>query len=396
VTAEVLERARARTWATVDLDAVGSNVRALRSRLRAGVAFMAVVKADAYGHGALPVARAAVDAGAAWLGVATPEEALELRAAGIDARLLILGPTPAPWLERVCAARCAVTVGSPDGLDALHRLHVAEKPRAHLEVDTGMTRTGVAPGQLPALLAAVDSARVAVEGISTHLACADDPDPAITRAQLAVFEDAARRTRDRFPGALAHVEASAGLLAYPEAAFDLVRVGIALYGIAPAPHLAVEGVRPAMALRSRIVRTLRVPAGTPVSYGATYRARADTTIATVPIGYADGYPRHLGGAGTMVVGGRRYPVVGRVCMDYTMLDVGDAQAREGDEVLVFGEGLTAAEVAEAAGTTAYELLCQVNRRVPRVYLRGGQVAAVATADATKVVKAAGTPIEVWG
>jgi alanine racemase len=374
--ADLVALAHARTWATVDLDALQHNVRALAGRARAPV--MAVVKADAYGHGAVPVARAALAAGAACLGVGTPDEALDLRAAGVDARILILGPTAPAWLERVAAAGCEVTVGGVGDIAAVGRLSGQVRPRVHIEVDTGMTRGGTTLAALPEAVAAAARAGVEVAGVSTHLACADDPDPAATRAQLARFAEAVRLVRTRFPSALAHAAASAGLLGVPDAALDLVRPGIALYGVPPAPHLNA-GLRPVMAVRSRVARALRVPAGTPVSYGATYRTSTATTIVTVPVGYADGYPRQLSGRGVMVLDGRRYPVAGRVCMDSTMLDVGDAAVRQGDEVLVFGEALPAAEVAAAAGTIAYELLCRVGPRVPRVYLRGGRPVAVAAA-----------------
>ncbi|MDQ7859590.1 MAG: alanine racemase [Armatimonadota bacterium] len=374
--ADAVALARARTWATVDLDALEHNVRLLAAR--APAALMAVVKADAYGHGAVAVARAALAAGAVWLGVAAPEEALELRAAGVDARLLILGSTAPAWLERVGAAGCEVTASGVADIAAVGRLGPRARPRVHIEVDTGMTRGGATLAQLPDVVVAAARAGVAVAGVSTHLACADDQDSAATRAQLARFAEAVRVVRARFPSALAHAAASAGLVGFPDAALDLVRPGIALYGVPPAPHLD-PGLRPVMAVRSRVVRVLRVPAGTPVSYGATYRAATATTIATVPVGYADGYPRQLSGQGVMMVGGRRHPVAGRVCMDYTMLDVGDAAVHEGDEVLVFGEELPAVEVAAAAGTIAYELLCRLGRRVPRVYLRGGRPVAVAAA-----------------
>lgn len=371
-----LEQVRSRTWATVDLDAVVHNVRVLRGRMPSGTAFMAVVKADAYGHGVVPVAETALAAGASWLGVATADEALELRAAGISAPTLILGPVPDDWLPAV-AADCAITVGGQASIEALERLPGPTRPRVHLKVDTGMTRLGVPVEGLTALLARIDPARIVVEGVYTHLACADDPDPAMTRTQLGAFARAAEIVRARFPRVLCHAAASAGVLGYPEAALDLVRVGIALYGVTPAPHLDAP-LRPVMTLSSRVVSTRQVAAGTAVSYGATYRSTRATTIATIPVGYADGYPRALSNACVMVIGGQRHRIAGRVCMDFTMLDVGDAAVREGDEVTVFGPGLPAAEVAAAAGTIAYELFCRVGRRVPRLYVRGGRVVAVAT------------------
>ncbi len=372
-----LERARSRTWATVDLDALAHNVRVLRGRIPSATALMAVVKADAYGHGVVPVAETALAAGASWLGVATADEALELRAAGIRAPTLILGPVPAVWLPAV-AAGCAMTVGDQASIQVLERLPGSTRPRVHLKVDTGMTRLGVPVEGLAALLARIDPARIVVEGVYTHLACADDPNPSMTRTQLGAFARAAEIVRARFPRVLCHAAASAGVLGYPESALDLVRVGIALYGVAPAPHLDAP-LRPAMTLSSRVVSVRRVAAGTGVSYGATYRPIRASTIATVPVGYGDGYPRALSNAGVMVVDGQRHRIAGRVCMDFTMLDVGNAVVREGDEVTVFGPALPAVEVAGAAGTIAYELFCRLGRRVPRLYVREGRIVAAASA-----------------
>lgn len=367
-----------RTWAAVDLDAVAHNVRTLRALLPGRPAFMAVVKADAYGHGAVPVAQAATGAGAEWLGVATADEALDLRAAGIRSPILVLGPVEREWLPDLVGAGCAVTIQDEASLAAASAVNAPNRPRIHIKVDTGMTRLGIGPARLADLVAAVDPSRIVVEGVFTHLACADDPDPGPTRAQLAAFASAWGMVRARFPGALRHAAASAAVIAHPEAALDLVRVGIALYGVPPAAHLSWVDVRPAMSLIARVVRTRRVEVGTPVSYGATYRAPCDTVIATVPVGYADGYPRALSGRGQMLVAGRRCPVAGRVCMDYTMLDVGDARVRAGDEATVFGPGLPVTEVADAAGTIAYEVLCRVGPRVPRIYLAGGRPVAVAS------------------
>jgi len=377
---------RSRTWAEVDLDALAHNIRALRMALPARTACMAVVKADAYGHGAVPVAQTAVAAGATWLGVATAEEALELRAAGLTAPTLIFGPVPAEWLEPLVAAGCSLTVADWRTVEALRRTDGRHRPRVHIKVDTGMTRLGFAPAGLAAVLDAVASAPVAVEGVYTHLASADDPDPEMTRRQMDAFTEAARLTRSRFPSALCHAAASAATLAHPDAAFDLARLGIAMYGAAPAPHLATASLQSVMTLSSRVVRVQRVAAGTPVSYGATYRAARATTIATVPVGYADGYPRALSGRGVMLIDGRRRPVAGRVCMDYTMLDAGDVAVREGDEATVFGPGLPAVEVAATAQTIAHELFCRIGRRVPRIYTRAGRPVAVAPEAGTRIVE----------
>jgi alanine racemase len=385
----VVNRSEARAWATVSLDAIAHNVRTLRALLPSGTAFMAVVKADAYGHGAVPVAQAAVGAGAEWLGVATAEEALDLRAAGIRSPILVLGPVANTWLADLVTAGCSITVQDEASVRALAGIAGPDRPRIHIKVDTGMTRLGVAVDEVADLVAAIDPARVVVEGVFTHLACADDPDPGPTRTQLALFSAAATVVRRRFPQALRHVAASAAVLAYPDAVLDLVRIGIALYGVPPAPHLASVALQPAMTLQARVVRARRVSAGTPVSYGATYRAPRETVIATVPVGYADGYPRTLSGVGWMLVAGRRCRVAGRVCMDYTMLDVGETPVCQGDVVTVFGPGLPVAEVAETAGTIAYEVLCRVGPRVPRIYLADDRPVAVASGGLREAASDAG-------
>ncbi|MGH2375773.1 MAG: alanine racemase [bacterium] len=375
-----LDVARSRAWAAVDLDALEGNLRAIRNIVRASAAIMAVVKADAYGHGAIEVARAALAAGATWLGVATADEAFELRDAGIDGRILIFGPVAPQWIERLAGAGCALTVTDRASADAVASART--QACVHIKVDTGMTRLGVAPDELNDLLDAIDPSHITVEGLYTHLACADEPDSAMTCTQLAAFARAAEIVRRRFPSAMLHAAASAGALAFPEAALDMVRIGIAMYGVPPAAHLTHPALRPVLTLATRVIRTRRVPAGTPVSYGASYRTRCDTTIATVPLGYGDGYPRALSGAGHMMIGGRRVPVAGRVCMDFTMLDVGEATVHQGDEVIAVGADLPAWEVAGAAGTISYELLCRLGHRVPRLYVRAGRVVATATPGGT--------------
>ncbi len=380
--------AQSRAWATVDLDALEGNLRAIQGLIPKSTAVMAVVKADAYGHGAIAVARAALAAGATWLGVATAGEALELRDAGVDGRVLIFGPVADRLIEPLVRAGCALTIA--DRASAAACARAPAPPRVHIKVDTGMTRLGVAPEDIDDLLRAIDPTRVTVEGVYTHLACADAADEAgstMTRAQLQTFARAAKTVRARFPSVIIHAASSAAALAFPNAALDLVRIGIAMYGVPPAAHLTRPALRPVLALATRVIRTRRVAAGTPVSYGATYRARTGTTIVTVPLGYADGYPRALSGAGRMLIRGQPVPVVGRVCMDFTMLDAGDAPVREGDEVIAIGPGLPAADVSETAGTVSYELLCRVGRRVPRLYLRAGHIVEVsATGSAPQPIQ----------
>ncbi|MGH2404040.1 MAG: alanine racemase, partial [bacterium] len=344
--------ARRRTWAEVDLDAIAHNIRAIRSLLPDATRFMAVVKADGYGHGMVQVARTAVEAGATWLGVATLDEGLALRVAGFRQPVLVLGALTSDDLIAALLPRppLSVTIASPEMWQALLTLQPPGL-RAHLKVDTGMTRLGIVPEDVPAILDVLArvQGKVALEGCYTHLAAADEADPGFTQEQLARFAPVAAEIRRRFPDALVHTASSAGALAHPHSHYDLVRIGLSMYGIYPSPQLKeAAALTPAMRFLSRVVRTLPVPAATPVSYGATYRTDRPTVIATVACGYADGYPRQAGGRSQVVIGGRRFPVVGRVNMDHLMVDIGDAEVGVGDEVELFGLTVSADEVAEWA------------------------------------------------
>ncbi|HEY3248716.1 MAG TPA: alanine racemase [bacterium] len=371
-----IDLARRRTWAEVDLDAIAANVRAIRALLPESCRFMAVVKADGYGHGMTQAAKAAVEAGATWLGVATLDEGLVLRVAGFREPVLVLGALGSEDLVAASVPRppLSVTIASPEMMEALLQTPVSGV-RVHLKVDTGMTRLGVLPEDVPTMLDVLERIRprVELEGCCTHLAAADDVDPSFTRRQLETFAPVAAAVRKRFPAAVIHTASSAGAIAFPESRYDMVRIGLSMYGIYPAPHLQpAVALQPAMRFLSRIVRVLRVPAGTPVSYGATYRTAGATTIATVACGYADGYPRQAGGRGQVVIRERRYPIAGRVNMDHLMVDVGDADVRMGDEVELFGTAVSADDLAAWAGSVSYQILCAVGPRVPRVFLRGGQ------------------------
>ncbi|MDQ7844288.1 MAG: alanine racemase [Armatimonadota bacterium] len=370
-----LAGATRRTWAEIDLDAIAANVRALRALLAGGTRFMAVVKADGYGHGDVAVARAALQAGAEWLGVATVQEGLRLRRARIRAPVLVLGPAHPGEVGPAVGAGLSLTIASPEGLAPL--LRAGRRARLHLKVDTGMTRLGVPPADVPAVLSQLALAGSHLEGVYTHLATADDPDQAFAREQLNRFESVLPAVRRRFPAAIVHAANSAAAIGTPRARYDLVRVGLAMYGLHPAPHLQdAVALQPAMRLLSRVVRAQRVPPGTAVSYGAAYRLLRASTIATVACGYADGYPRLAGLSGELVLNGERVPIAGRVCMDHLMVDAGDRAVRAGDEVELFGRTISADEVARWAQTIAYEVVCGVGPRVPRVYFRGGRPVAV--------------------
>jgi alanine racemase len=372
------------TWAEIDLGAVEHNVARLVAAA-APAALAAVVKADGYGHGAVPVARAALAAGARWLAVALVEEGVELRRAGIDAPVLVLAEPPPAAAPRVVAERLTPVVCRVEVIDALAKA-VADAGRpeplgVHLKVDTGMHRVGVDPaGVLEVARVIAQRPELVLEGVCTHLAVADEPGHPYTDEQLRRFAaalDALRRAGLR--PRLTHAANTAALLTQPAARHDLVRAGIGCYGIPPSPGLAAAcadlGLRPAMALRSRVSQVRDLPAGTAVSYGLHYRLAAPARVATVPVGYADGVPRNLGlVGGEALVGGRRARIAGAVTMDQCLLDVGDAPVEVGDEVTLLGrqggEEITAAEWAERLGTIPYEVVCGIGPRVPRRYRHG--------------------------
>jgi alanine racemase len=381
------------THAEIDLAAYGRNIAALQRHARPGCRLMAVVKADAYGHGAVPMSRCAVKEGIEALAVARIEEALELRDAGITAPILVFGYTPDDLVEAIFEHDLTQTVWSLDQAKTLSSRAAGRGARArvHIKVDTGMGRLGFpavpAEGEhlsdlaLAALIeeirAAVSLDGLEVEGLYTHFASADLADKAPTTRQLRAFRQVVRTLRAagiELP--VLHAANSAAFLDLPESHLDLARLGISTYGLLPSSEIIGRGVElePVMRLVSTIIQLKRVPAGFAVSYGSIWRAPEPTTIATVAIGYADGLNRLLSSRGEMLVRGCRAPIVGRVCMDLTMLDVGHLpDVAEGDEVVVFGrqgnESILADELARVTGTINYEVLTSLTARVARVYKR---------------------------
>ncbi|HEU5318180.1 MAG TPA: alanine racemase [Chloroflexota bacterium] len=363
-------------WMEVDLDAIAGNLERLRA-IAAPAAVMAVLKADAYGHGAVRVARTAVQHGAAALGVAVLSEAAALRERGIGAPILVLGYTPAWQARDVVRAGVAVSVFSLDVAQALSRASAAlARPavRVHIKVDTGMHRLGVAPEEAVGFARAVAALPgVEIEGVFTHFASADEADDAYTRLQLERFRrvlaewEAAGLARPQW----VHAANSAATLRFPEARFDMVRTGIALYGMHPSGEVRCpEGFRAALRLKTQLAQVKEIEEGEPVSYGRTWVAARRSRIGILPIGYADGFRRAPANWGEVLVRGRRAPVVGRVCMDMCVVDVTDVEgARVGDEVVLIGEQqedrLTAEEVAAQLGTINYEVVSQILARVPR-------------------------------
>ena len=375
--------ARRHAQATVDLGAVRDNVAALRSRTTADV--LAVVKADAYGHGLLPCARAAVAGGATWLGTALLDEALALRAAGItEPRVLAWLLGPGERLVDGVAADVDLSVNVTWALDEVAAAAQAagRTARVHLKVDTGLSRGGAALADWPDLVDAARKAEadgaVSVVGVWSHFAYADAPGHPTIGKQAEEF----RRAVEHAEGAglrpeVRHLANSAATLTAPDQHFDLVRPGLAVYGLSPVPEVGGPddfGLRPAMTLSAGLVLVKRVPPGSGVSYGHIYTTDRETTLGLVPLGYADGVPRAGGNLGPVQAAGRRRTVAGRVCMDQFVLDLGDDDAVAGDQVVLFGDGTdggpTAQDWADATGTISYEIVTRVGPRVPRVFVGG--------------------------
>lgn len=354
----------------VDLDALRHNVALLAGlAARTGAATMAVVKADGYGHGAVDVARAALTAGATWLGACSLAEALALREAGIIAPVLAWLDVPGEDFAAGVAANVDLSVASVRVLrqaaEAAQR--VGKRARVHLKIDTGLSRNGCQPADWPDLVAeAAATPDVHVVAVWSHLACADEIGHPSINLQAERFDTAYRAARAAGLTPMRHLANSAALITRPDLHFDLVRPGIAVYGLNPVT-VPLE-LRPVMTFRSSVALVKRIPAGESVSYGLSWTAPVDTTLALVPAGYADGVPRSLSGRMEVLLGGRRLPVVGRVCMDQVLVDCGDFAVSEGDEVVLFGPGdrgePTAREWADLIGTIDYEIVTGMYR--PRV------------------------------
>jgi alanine racemase len=386
---EDLEAALRPAWVDVDFAALEHNLGRLRERLAAsGTRTMAVVKADAYGHGAVGVSRALAAAGVDWLGVALLEEGAEIRRAGVEVPILVLGTARPSKIALYARYRLTPTVSSLAEL-ALWRDwmegHTEPQP-VHLKVDTGMSRLGVAVEEVPQALEVLRSyPRLRLAGLLSHFGDADDlaspRNPAQEARFAAVLSLLTPEERER---TLIHMANSAAALHRPGSRFALARLGIAIYGLDPAerpdrplPPEARTDLRPVMSVKARIVQVREVPAGTPVSYGGRTVTRRRSRIAVVPVGYADGYAWRLTGKAEALVRGRRVPVAGSVTMDMTLLDVTDAGAEQGDEVALLGrqgdEEITATELAAHAGTISWEILCHLGLRLPRRYVREGRV-----------------------
>ncbi len=361
-------------WAEVYLNHIKDNVRALLT-LCGRRKLMAVVKANAYGHGAVEVAKACLEAGASWLGVAIPEEGAQLRRAGIEAPILVFGAL-FPGQEQLFIKHGLVaTVATPEGVQAACRaVDEGCRLRVHLKIDSGMARLGFPPSEAVSVARRLHEGGVALEGLYTHLATADEENTTYALYQLRQFSQAIQAlTAAGMPPLWSHALNTAGLLQSFEDEGNLARSGIGIYGYSPSPALDhVISLRPAMSWRGRIVAVRRLPSGSPVSYGGTYLTSSETTIVTLPMGYADGLTRLLSSRSHVLLGGRRFPIAGRICMDQCLVDVGDYPACVGEEVVVLGkqgeEEITADELAHASDTISYEILSGLSPRVSRLYI----------------------------
>jgi alanine racemase len=378
------------TWAEIDLAAIAHNVRELRRISEPRARLMIAVKANAYGHGMVRVARTGLENGADQLGVARIEEGLELRRAGIQAPILIFGYTPACLAPVLADHDLTASVFSLQGaalLDAA--IPRGRRLAVHLKVDTGMGRMGLLPDRRRCTAEGVNPGPEAVkeilgiaalknlrlEGLWTHFAVSDEADKRYTRQQFQLFEELIERLENKgLTVGMRHAANSGAIIDMPETHLDMVRAGISVYGLYPSHDVDMNKIhlRPALSLKARVVHVKQVPAGTRISYGGTWQSTRATTIATVPVGYGDGYSRSLSNRGRMLVHGRRAAIVGRVCMDLTMLDVGHIDdVRVEDEVVLIGrqgdDVISADEVAAQLNTINYEVVTALMARVPRIY-----------------------------
>ncbi len=368
------------TWAEIDLDAIAENVRNLKAHVGQGTMLMAVVKANAYGHGAVPVARAALKAGADRLAVNRAEEGVALRKAGMTAPILLLGPSLPSQASAIVKHHLTPTVISKDLAGALNR---AGEATIHVKVDTGMGRFGIMPDEALGFFQFLRSLpNLFVEGIYTHFAVADLADKTYTRQQFRKFQDVLSvLDAHGLRPPVRHVCNSAATMDLPEMHLEMVRIGIAMYGLRPSDEVEPSvPIRPALSLKSHVARVRTLPPGSGISYGLTYVTKRETKVALVPVGYGDGYHRIVSNRGAVLIRGRRAPILGRVCMDQFVVDVSEIpDVQEGDEIVLIGrqgeEEITADEVARWAETINYEVVTGLLPRAARRYLQGGKIVA---------------------
>ncbi len=379
-----------RTWAEIDLDAVAHNLREIRGRIGENTMLCCVIKADAYGHGAVRLAREYEALGADWLAVSNIEEALQLRCAGVSLPMLVLGYTPpdaAPLLAENNISQCAYSTAYCEALSK-SAVESGVSVKIHVKVDTGMSRLGFYFQDTKRDAAAVEEIAAACrlpglvpEGIFTHFAVADSGEAGgeFTKRQLHCFQTLIQALADRgVTFQICHCANSGATLDYPESHMDMVRAGVILYGLEPSEDVQNHGdFWPVLSLRSVISHVKEIEPGSDVSYGRTYTAKSRIRVATIPVGYADGYSRHLSGRGSILVHGVRCPILGKVCMDQCMIDVTDVpQAQVGDVVTMIGRDgdaeIPVGELAALLDTIHYEVVCGISKRVTRVYTKSGR------------------------
>ncbi|HOQ06432.1 MAG TPA: alanine racemase [Clostridiales bacterium] len=377
-----------RAWAEIDLDAIAYNTREIKKLTGSNVEMMGVVKADAYGHGVLEVVRTLLDNGVTQLAVSMLDEAIQIRKMGIDVPILILSYTDPARADEVIRNEVTQTVFSLDLAEALSAaaVRLGRNAKVHVKVDTGMSRVGFMPGHTAVknIMEMAKMPGIEIEGIFTHFASADEADRSYTMMQFDRFMSLCSELEKagiHIP--VRHACNSAGTLQYPEMHLDMVRPGIILYGLYPSREVQWKiDLKPAMTLKANVIYVKDVDRDVCISYGRTFRTTRKSRIATVPIGYADGYTRLMSNKGKMLVNGEFAPVVGRICMDQCMLDVTDLkhEVHVGDEVVIFGRqngaSISVDEIAEQVGTINYELVCIIGKRIPRVYLKGGKICSV--------------------
>ncbi|MDE7321978.1 MAG: alanine racemase [Lachnospiraceae bacterium] len=372
-----------RAWAEIDLDAVQFNIERIKRKIHANTKIIAVIKTDGYGHGAVQIARLLENEDSVWgYAVATAEEAFSLRQNHIRKPIMILGYTFPNSYEQLIAEEIRATVFTYESAKELSEaaFRGGKKCRIHIKIDTGMTRIGIHPDEegLELIRKILALPELETEGIFTHFATADEADRTKSYQQMKLFQDytdrICRELKIDIP--MKHCSNSAGIVEMPEANMDAVRAGIILYGLWPSQEVKADEkiqLKPALSLKSRIVYIKTVPAGQEISYGGTYTTTKDTRVATICIGYGDGYPRSLSNVGYVLVKGQRAPILGRVCMDQFMIDVTDINAdiRVGDKVILIGEDrdecITMEELGEISGRFNYELACDIGKRIPRIY-----------------------------
>jgi alanine racemase len=365
-------------WVEINQAAIRHNLQEIRRLVGPSIDIMAVVKAEAYGHGAIPVAKTAIAAGASWLGVAMPEEGIGLRKAGLQTPILIFGPVQPDQVEPVVQYDLSAALCNWEAAVALSAAAIrnGKKAAAHIKVDTGMGRVGIDPGASVEFIRKLhDLPGLQITGIFSHMATADEKDKSYAKRQIQIFSRVITdlKTAGLLPQKI-HLANSAGIMELPDSHFNMVRAGIMLYGLYPSPEVDRQKalLEPALSLKTKVTFVKRVPGGCGISYGQRYHTGREGNIATIPIGYADGWSRMLTNKAEAIIHGRKFPVVGSICMDQCMIDLGDERVDIGEEVILIGksgtQSISADEIAAALGTINYEVTCMLSNRLPRVWV----------------------------